>query len=1016
MPSELGRRDLSRVRLTEFEAPLRGVSLSYHGGGSTTTIATQPRSPPQPNLFHGRPAATDGFLLWESGRVTHSGGDEPAWDFFVSYAQVDRAWAEWIAWLLEEDGYRVLVQAWDMVAGSNWISRVDRGVQHAAQMVAVLSPDYSSSVYGTAEWQAAWADDPQGIQRKLIAVQVRGGRPPGLLRGLVHIDLEGLSEAATRRRLRHEIAAAVRGRAKPDSPPPFPLTLRAMPAEPRFPGALPEVFTVPSRNTNFTGRADDLNAIHAGLEAGTAMTVHGLGGVGKTQTVIEYAHRHATAYDLVWWINAEQDTLITSQLAALAEPLGLPAGPDPEITVRRVCAELRRRRGWLLIFDNAENIDHIRPVFPGGAGRVLITTRRGGFGYLGPVLDLEVLRRPEAISLLRCRAPGLPDNHADALAELLGDLPLALEQAAAYLDQTQLPAADYLQLLATRGAEMYGRGRVVDHRHTIATLWSLSLDQLRAVQPAAAQMLNLCAYLAPEPIPLDLFTHHPEQLPTPLDRVAADSLSFAETVGALLDYSLAQRTDSGLLLHRLVQAVIRQPGPTEPEDPQPLAVVLALLCADLPEEISTAPENWPRWRQLLPHILAAMAHHNDANPTAPDATYWLLDRAAAYQQTHGQPDTARSLLERALCLGETAYGPAHPQVATILNHLAGTLRELGEPATARPLLEKALRISETARRSDRPEIATTLTTLNNLAVVLGDLGQPGTARSLLERALCLGETAYGPAHPQVATTLNHLAMTLQDLGDPATARPLLERALHIDETAYRPDHPEVVPDLRNLASVLRELGEPATARALHERALSIVETAYGPDHPQVAATLNHLAGTLRELGEPATARALHERALSIVETVYGPDHPQAATTLESLAWALGDLGEPDTARLLLERALSIVETAYGPDHPQVATTLNHLAGTLRELGEPATARPLHERALRIVETTFRNSNPYVAITLHNLALTLGELGEATTARALLKRALHTDETAYGPHHPASVRVRQTLQQLGDQLH
>jgi Tfp pilus assembly protein PilF len=791
----------------------------------------------------------------------------------VSYTQADRAWAEWIAWVLEEDGYRVLVQAWDMVAGSNWLSRMEQGVVRAARTVAVLSPDYPLSVYGTAEWQAAWAEDPQGLQRKLITVRVRGDRPGGLLTGVVGIDLVGLSETAARRRLRDEIAAAVLGRAKPDLAPPFPQTQRAVPGEPRFPGTLPEVFTVPGRNPHFTGRAAEFDTIRTSLGDGTAMTVqavHGLGGVGKTQTVIEYAHRYATAYDLVWWINAEQPTLITDQLAALARPLSLPPDPEPEITVRMVCAELRRRRGWLLIFDNAEDIDHIRPVLPGGAGHVLITTRRGGFGYLGPVLDLDVLPHPEAITLLRRRAPGLTDHHANALAELLGDLPLALEQAAAYLDQTQLPAADYLHLLSTRGADMYRRGRIVDHQHTIATLWSLSFDQLHATQPTAVQLLSLCAYLAPQSIPLDLFTDHPEQLPTPLNHVAGDPLAFTEAVGALVDYSLARRTDAGLLVHRLIQAVIRQLEPTQPAEIHPLPAVLGLLRADLPEEISTAPQNWPRWRQLLPHVLAATAYHDDTTPTASSATSWLLERAATYQHTHAQPATARPLMERALSIRETTYGPDHPEVASTLNNLAWALCELGEPATARPLLQRALDIRE---------------------------------------------TTYGPDHPEVASALNNLAWALCELGEPATARPLLQRALDIRETTYGSDHPYVAGTLNNLAWALGELGEPATARTLLERALQLRETAYGPDHMLVASTLNNLARTLCDLGEAGTAQPLCERALHIHETTYGPDHPKVATTLNNLARALHEQNEPAIAKPLLTRALQINETAYGPDHP-----------------------------------------------------------------------------------------------------
>jgi len=250
---------------------------------------------------------------------------------------------------------------------------------------------------------------------------------------------------------------------------------RAVAGALRFPGAWPAVFSGPPRNPNFTGRDSELDRIRAGLVAGTALTVQtlrGMAGVGKTQTVSEYAHRYACEYDLVWWINAGQPTLIPGQLAALAKPLGLPEGLFPDDAVRGVCAELARRSSdWLLIFDNAEHPTDVRPMLPYSGGHVLITTRRSGFGSLGPVLDLDVLPRDDAVALLQRRSPALTSADAGALVDLLGCLPLALDQAAGYLDQTRLPATDYLQLMRTRAPDMFtprpGSPASGHHRHPL---------------------------------------------------------------------------------------------------------------------------------------------------------------------------------------------------------------------------------------------------------------------------------------------------------------------------------------------------------------------------------------------------------------------------------------------------------------------------------------------------------------------------------------------------------------------
>jgi hypothetical protein len=493
------------------------------------------------------------------------GEDQPGWDFFISYTQADRAWAEWIAWVLEEDGYRVLVQAWDFVPGSNWIQGMQAGATRAARTIAVLSPAYLESKYGAAEWQAAWAADPEGTQRKLLVTRVKECDRPGFLAGVVGVDLFGTAEAKASARLRRMVSSAIKGRAEPAVAPVFPG--RAVPREPRFPGAMPTVWKVPAgRNPNFTGRGQELAALAAALVCGSTVTVQslrGMGGIGKTQLATEYAHAHAGDYDLVYWIAAEEPATIADQFTALAGQLGLDPVPDPEILQGQVHDGLRRVPGWLLVFDNADAVEDIRAWLPGGPlpprvpGHVIVTTRRGGFAALGKVMELDVLDLPSAVTLLQKRVPDLDDSLAQEIAGELGRLPLALEQAAAYLDRSAMPAGDYLGLLRRRAAELYARGQVSGRRDTIATLWDITLERISTEDPAAVVLLELCAYLAPEPIPLNLFSLHADLLPQPLSAAAPDPLAFSEVIGTLVDYSLAKRTQSGLQLHRLVQGVIR---------------------------------------------------------------------------------------------------------------------------------------------------------------------------------------------------------------------------------------------------------------------------------------------------------------------------------------------------------------------------------------------------------------------------------------------------------------------------
>jgi tetratricopeptide (TPR) repeat protein len=641
------------------------------------------------------------------------------------------------------------------------------------------------------------------------------------------------------------------------------------------------VFRAPPRNLIFTGREQLLADLEAALVSGAStalvQAITGLGGAGKTQVAVEYAHRHRNHYRVIWWLRAETPETLLEDLAALAAPLGLtvPTDAPPAEVAATVRRELETTPGWLLVFDNADSLDVIRDHLS-DRGHVLITSRNPAWRARATVLDVDVWSPPEGVTFLLTRTGRSDAGGAAALAEALGHLPLALEQAGAFMEVNATPFARYLHLYRGRGGlKLLAQHGPRDYAGTVATTWGLSFDQVREASPAAAELLELCAFLAPEAIPEDLFQPGDRGLLPPALK-DADHGDVEEAIGVLRRYSLIQRTDGTIGLHRLVQEVIRDALAPEVLRDRVEAALL-LLRAAFPES-SGDVSTWERCAHLLPHALA-VADHAEGLAAEPEATSWLLDRMATYLRGRAELIPARQLFERALAIDEAAYGPHHPEVATDVNNLASVLRELGDLAGARRLFERALAIDEAAYGPHHPEVATDV---NNLAMVLQELGDLAGARRGFERALAIHEAAHGPDHPTVASMVNNLAYVLQNLGDLAGAQRGYERALAIDEATYGPHHPEVATGVNNLAGVLRDLGDLAGARRGVERALAIDEAAYGPHHPEVATDVNNLASVLQDLGDLAEARRLFERALRIITIAWGPDHPRAVAIAQNL--------------------------------------------------------------------------------------------------------------------------------------
>lgn len=687
-------------------------------------------------------------------------------DFFISYNRADRGWAEWIAWELETEGRTTFLHAWDFRPGGNWALDMQTGAQ-AQRTIAVLSPDYLEALYTQPEWAAAFAQDPTGERRTLLPVRVRKCEPKGLQKPIIYLDLVDLDEAAARAAL---LAGVNPGRAKPKTAPGFPgARPRTITEKPRFPGALPSIWNVPHRrNPNFSGREALLkslrDALHSGQTAALMQAIAGLGGVGKTQLAIEYLYRHVTDYEIVWWIGAEQPVTLGSDYAALAGPLGLLERDDADQTrvVRAVRGELARRRDWLLIFDNAGAPEAVRDYLPqGGAGHTLITSRNPNWSSDARTINVRIWEPEEALRFLleRMERMGCPADVAAAaeLAEALGDLPLALEQAAAYVEEKQIALAAYLRLFRAHQLRVFQSApRPVSYEETVATTWQLAFEQVEegpplvAGAPLASKILNLCAFLAPDNIPRDLIRKWAD---------FTDNLTFDEAVAALRKYSLMEVTPDTLSVHRLVQAVTRDR--LTDADRKSWALIAASLVKEAFPFESEDVGTWRDYVPLLPHALEASVHA-EALGMDPEAAGRLLDLVGLFLLVLPEFPDVKAAYERAFRNYEAAYGPDHPKVVT---------------------------------------------RLSNLGYILQGLGDLAGAKARYERALKIEEAAYGPDHPNVAIPLNHLGDVLQGMGDLAAAKAAYERALKIDQRFLGSDHSHTKRVQEKLNTVLKQLAE-----------------------------------------------------------------------------------------------------------------------------------------------------------------------------------------------------------------
>jgi tetratricopeptide (TPR) repeat protein len=705
------------------------------------------------------------------------------------------------------------------------------------------------------------------------------------------------------------------------------------------PAEKPRLLPYPTLGKLFKGREDTMEQLRAELASKTptvirgAQAIHGLGGVGKTRTAVEFAYANEQHYSAVLFVTADTPDALQRNLAGLCGPLVLDLpeqnATETAVQVHAVIHWLRQHPGWFLIIDNVDSAESKAAVtallrqIPDG--HVLITSRLDRWPTGFTSLELDVLDIPNSIRLLLDHTEGkrqsTPEDEALAgkIAEHLGGLCLALEQAAAYVRHNACGLARYLEAWGTSSVTLHQQysDRGIDDYHaemsvprSLVVTYETSLSQI----PAPAQELfRILSWLAPDALPL----RHLENL---RDLPDARSHLIALTDLHLATLNPAEQTFS---VHRLLQEISRQQQP----EPQPPALLIALkwINGEMPNGTDDV-RTWPIAIPLAPHAVVVAQFAAAREIPAPTAR--LLDRTATLFQYQGNYTAAEPLFRQILKLSESANGKEDTLTATYLNNLATLLQATNRHTEAEPLMRRALAIDEASFGPDHPDVAIDL---NNLAQLLKATNRLTEAEEPMKRVAEIFERALGKDHPNVATALNNLAQLLQDTNRLTEAEPLMRRALAIDETSFGPDHPKVAIRLNNLAQLLKATNRLTEAEPLMRRALAIDEASFGPDHPDVARDLNNLGRLLQATNRHTEAEPLMRRALAIDEASFGPDHPDVARDLNNLALLLQDTNRLTEAEPLMRRAAKIFEDSLGPEHPKSVIGRENLEALLKEM-------------------------------------------------------------------------------------
>jgi len=749
-------------------------------------------------------------------------------DIFISYSFADSQWAKWIAATLERNDFSVFIDV-SINPGDDFVITVNEAIQSADVFMPILSESYKKSVYCTAEFSMAFGKSASK-NLKLIPIRISNTTPTKMFGNALYIDLYNfLNEADAERYLLNALGERKISRNLHD----YSKVIRFYDIE--YPGSFPDN-NLPSRNEYFNGRDEHIVAIFNlfmrknNAVVNICQTIAGLGGIGKTQIAIEYAYRYGRNYkNCVWFIASENQTTINKYFMDFAKHFKITLSPDsePENLQQTIKNWFNEHSDWLLIFDNLENFVDIEPYLPNSNnGHLIITTRKDSIG-VGAKLGLDVFNMEEALEFLQKRIVGYGKKElnftdfnemAPVLVDRLGYLPLALEQAAAYIVKVKCSISTYLKYIEESDFEVFDGENAKPERYEaiVNTTWKLSMETL----PQESEWLfNLCVYMAPERIPVALFKRNNDLFPEPLK----SKLKYENTANRMLtdlfQCSLVSGNNEFINIHPLIQ----EQGRFAFKDTlEWLDICLQIFLSDIPREFY----DWESkvWFDCIAKHAYSVVNYAysafDNYSTKMNSISELYFHLGLGFHELLQYDRALECYQKTLIINEKMLGENHPDIFKIYDNIAKVYQNMGNYSEALEWLQKSLKIRlKITSENDLSFV----NTYNNFGSIYSEQVNYSKALEYYQKAMVISQNIIGFEHPVTAMTYNNIALVYSHLGDYHNALKWYHKELAIQEKIFGTFHLFTATVYNDMAIAYQNQGKNDIALKYYHKSLAINE-------------------------------------------------------------------------------------------------------------------------------------------------------------------------------------------------